>query len=98
MYRIIDHRGSGKTSRLMLLAKEHNGTVVCSNPYAMEQKAHSYGITGVDFVSYYDFLNNCKDVNLGNYYIDELEIFMQFIASQYAKNGNFNGYTLTEED
>lgn len=82
----------------MLLAKEHNGTVVCSNPYAMEQKAHAYGITGINFISYYDFIHNGQEVKLGNYYIDELEIFMQFIASQCTKNGNFNGYTLTKED
>ena len=35
MYRIIDTRASGKTSRLMLLAKENNGVFVCANPYAM---------------------------------------------------------------
>ena len=33
MYRIIDSRGSGKTSRLLLLAKETGATVVCINPY-----------------------------------------------------------------
>lgn len=35
MYRIIDGRASGKTSRLLLLAKENNGIVVCANPSAM---------------------------------------------------------------
>ena len=39
MIRIIDERGSGKTSRLMLLAKENNATFVCSNPSAMKVKA-----------------------------------------------------------
>ena len=39
MYRIIDKRSSGKTSRLMLLAKENNGIIVCRNPKAMEEKA-----------------------------------------------------------
>ena len=29
MYRIIDARGSGKTSRLMLLAKETNSALAC---------------------------------------------------------------------
>ena len=32
MYKIIDKRGTGKTLRLMLLAKENNGIVVCSSP------------------------------------------------------------------
>ena len=39
MYRIIDKRGSGKTSRLMLLAKETGATIVCSNPDAFKYKA-----------------------------------------------------------
>ena len=53
MYRIIDGRGSGKTSRLMLIAKENNATFVCSNPRAMEAKAHAYGIVGINFLDYY---------------------------------------------
>mgnify|MGYP003464479803 CR=1 FL=1 len=44
MYRIIDERGSGKTSRLMLLAKETGGVIVCSNPKGMAEKARAYGI------------------------------------------------------
>ena len=39
MYRIIDKRGTGKTSRLMLLAKEENAIIACSNPDAMRIKA-----------------------------------------------------------
>jgi hypothetical protein len=39
MYRIIEGRGTGKTSRLMLLAKKNNATFVCENPRAMEYKA-----------------------------------------------------------
>jgi hypothetical protein len=35
MYSIIDSRGSGKTSRLMLLAKETGSKIACSNPIAM---------------------------------------------------------------
>ena len=55
MYRIIDKRCSGKTSRLLLLAKENNGIVVCRNPERMREKAYGYGLTGIDFVSYEDF-------------------------------------------
>ena len=46
MYRIIDGRGTGKTSRLMLLAKENNGVIVCANPQKMREKAEVYG-TGI---------------------------------------------------
>ena len=50
MYRIIDSRSSGKTSRLMLLAKETNSAIACYNPPAMRQKAYAYGITGIEFI------------------------------------------------
>jgi len=39
LYQIIDKRGSGKTGRLMLLAQERDGYLVCSNPEAMMVKA-----------------------------------------------------------
>ena len=45
MYQIIDKRGSGKTSRLMLLAQENNGIFVCANPYGMREKAKNYDLT-----------------------------------------------------
>ena len=44
MIRVIDGRGSGKTSKLMEIAKENNAMFVCSNPQAMEVKARAYGI------------------------------------------------------
>ena len=65
MYRIIDSRGSGKTSRLMLLAKETGAIIACSNPSAMRQKAYAYGITGIEFISYKDlFTDNYDDEKL----------------------------------
>lgn len=99
MVRIIDGRGTGKTGRLMLLAKENDAIFVCSNPKAMEQKAHAYGITGITFMSYTDFISvaharhwHCKFV------IDELEQFA-LIAGRVIGSGNeCIGYTLSEED
>ena len=71
MYRIIDGRGSGKTSRLMLLAKETGSTIACANPYAMREKAYAYGIVGIDFISYHDLINGeCENPNV---MIDEIE-------------------------
>ena len=76
MIRIIDERGSGKTSRLMLLAKENNATFVCSNPSAMKVKAQAYGLTDINFISYHDFVTSYEE---GNFVIDELELFIQAI-------------------
>ncbi len=96
MYRIIDGRSSGKTGRLMLLAKENEGTIVCSNPRAMAQKARSYGITGIDFISYSEFLTN-PGTSIGNYYIDELEGFIQYTQRNAGIAGDFKGYTISQE-
>jgi hypothetical protein len=90
MIRIIDSRASGKTSRLMLLAKENNGILVCNNPYAMQSKAHAYGLTGIDFVSYNAFIAGDYDTNKP-VFIDEIEIFVK-------QFGKVAGYTLSNED
>lgn len=90
MHRIIDSRSSGKTSRLMLLAKETNSAIACYNPPAMRQKAYAYGITGIEFIPYSDLFNGYYD---GNVLIDELEHFVtEFIDAKIT------GYSLTNED
>lgn len=92
MYRIIDDRGTGKTSRLMLLAKEHDGIIVCRNPQAMAEKAKAYGIIGISFVSYYEFITERTIYERVPYYIDELEDFVKYFSSE------LKGYTLSKED
>ena len=90
MYRIIDSRGSGKTSRLMLLAKETGAAIACMNPSAMRQKAYAYGITGINFISYSDLF---QSKHTGDVMIDEIEIFVK----NYIDN-KVIGYSLTNED
>ena len=90
MYRIIDGRGSGKTSRLMLLAKETNSVIACMNPHAMRAKAYAYGITGIEFISYSDLFNGKYE---GDVMIDEMETFVQ----QYI-DCKLTGYSLSNED
>lgn len=92
MYRIIDDRGSGKTGRLMLLAKETGSKIVCNNPGAMRQKAYAYGITGIDFIPYSDLFNGAIDPN-DKIMIDELEVFVK----EYV-DGQLTGYTLSKDD
>lgn len=93
MYRIIDDRGTGKTSRLMLLAKENNAIFVCNNPDAMEYKAKAYGIEGIKFMSYNDF-TRCFDPEITAYVVDELEYFVKAIIS----GPKMIGYTLSKND
>lgn len=88
MYRIIDTRGSGKTSRLMLLAKENNGVFVCENPHAMEAKAKAYGLTGFDIISYYDYFNHNYEYGKACF-IDELDRYVKYLGN------NVSGYSLS---
>lgn len=93
MYKVIDSRGSGKTSRLLLLAKENNGIIVCYDPNKMREKAYAYGITGIDFITYEDYIyGNNSEFDGKPVFIDELELFL--------KNFDFDikGFTLTEGD
>ena len=91
MYRIIDGRGTGKTSRLLLLAKENNGIVVCKNPETMREKAYRYGITGIDFIPYHLYLPNERN-DERPVFIDELELYLK------SWNKNVKGYTISNED
>lgn len=89
MLKIIDKVCTGKTKKLMQAAEANNYTIVCYNPQGMKQKAYNYGITGVDFISYHDFIYNGCD---RPYYIDDLDRFVETIYEGFA------GYTLTVED
>lgn len=92
MYRIIDKRGSGKTSRLMLLAKETDATIVCSNPEAFAYKAKAYGLEGIEFITYEDYFNYILEDKSNKYLIDELDGLLQCF------DNNIIGYCLTPED
>lgn len=92
MERIISGRGTGKTRQLMELAKAENAIFICYNPYAMEQKANNYGITGLIFISYAQFLSQPKRVG-DKFVIDELESFVSCISPL----NTFIGYTQSEE-
>ena len=90
MIKIIDKRGTGKTSRLFKLAQENDGVIVCKHPDKMRVKAYSYGITGIDFVSYDQYFNSPRFYK--NVYIDELTEFLKSYDLDIA------GYSESEED
>ena len=97
MYRIIDDRGTGKTSRLMLLAKENNAVFVCANPNSMEYKAKAYGISGITFVSYGDFI--LQDEVIGAVGSSGSSTGPHcHIEMYYLGNGDLYDYVAEEED
>lgn len=96
MYRIADTRGTGKTSRLLLLAKENNGVVVCMHPKTMKEEAYQYGLTGIDYVSYNEYIDfldghGNKICSGRKIFIDELELFLTRFSP------NIVGYTVSLE-
>ena len=94
MYRIIDTRSSGKTSRLMLIAKENDALFICANPYAMEQKALAYGIVGLNFIDYENAVSYYEENKKLNAVVDDIEGFAKIFLAHY----NLIGYTLSNED
>lgn len=54
MFIISGGKGTGKTKALLEMAKSANGVVVCADPEAMRDRAHRYGIVGLDIVGYGD--------------------------------------------
>lgn len=98
MIKIIDTRGSGKTSRLLLLAKENNGIIVCGNPYALKEKARNYGIDGIDFMSYGDFLWGRELIDSNKeIYIDEIDGLLSNLTNAKGLQ-EIAGYTITKEE
>lgn len=92
MYRIIDKRCSGKTLRLMLLAKEEGATIACQAPSIMREKAYSLGITGIDFIDYRKLIE-CPN-KYEKVLIDELELFVKY----HVLRNNLIGYSMSAED
>ncbi len=91
MYQIIGPRGSGKTNKLMQLAKDNDGILVCANPDAMRVKSYDYGLIGFDIISYTDYVKHRYD-NHKPIFIDEIDTFVKSLGL------NLNGYTLTIGD
>lgn len=49
---IIGENSSGKTRKMLEEAKKSNAVVICKHPLHMQNKANSYGIYGLRFMSY----------------------------------------------
>jgi hypothetical protein len=106
MYKIIEGRGTGKTKRLMEEAYNHKGIFVCQNAMHMREKANAYGFTGLQIMSFKDFVEETKEHEFEytsirakgfhddcgrKVYIDELEDFVNYLCFN-----KFKGYTISE--
>ena len=92
MIKIIDKRATGKTSRLILLAKETNAIIVCCNPKYIELLANKYGIKDLEIISYHQYLSNNYDYSNRKILIDEIEGLLLSLP------GSCIGYSISIED
>lgn len=78
MIRIIGTRGIGKTRKLLQEAQEKNATVVCSNVKRYAEKAHAYGIVGLNFVTYEEYLSSFDNDDV-LYMVDDVEELLRYL-------------------
>ena len=72
---IIGKNNSGKTRKMLEEARRTGAVVVCKHPLHMQNKANSYGIYGLKFISYEEMSTSI--IEEGNIVIDELNEFFK---------------------
>ena len=88
---IIGENSSGKTRKMLEEAKKSGATVICKHPLHMQSKANSYGIYGLNFISYEEFLRS--EYHGKKIAIDEIGDFM---TSCFGVE--LNSFTMTVDD
>lgn len=74
-------RGTGKTMNLLRLAAENKATVVCEDPEAMIKRCYQYGLTGLKFITYKQFIDGEYQ---GRVVIDEVEMLLRVMSQGRA--------------
>ncbi len=78
MFIVSGDHGTGKTRALVEKAKAEDGIIVCKDPIAMRERAHSYGITGLNIISYEELYEyKVYSENKKPIYIDDINAFIR---------------------
>lgn len=85
---IIGENSSGKTRKMLEEAKNSGATIVCKHPLHMQNKANSYGIYGLKFISYEEM--NADIICGEKIAIDELSEFFE-----YCFGAKLDAFTMT---
>ena len=85
---IIGENSSGKTRRMLEAARDSGATVVCKHPLHMQSKANSYGLYGIEFMSYDEF-------NDGSAYADKIAIDEIGDFIKYIFGAELDAFTIT---
>lgn len=93
MNRIIDKRGTGKTTRLLALAKQTGAVIVCNKPEYIQGLAKIYDmdISDIDIISYHQYNSRYYNYNNRKILIDEIDGFLQTLS------GECIGYSISIE-
>ena len=92
MDKIIGGKGTGKTRRLLEIAKDNNGIVVCENVEEMTKRAHRLGIPGIYFIDYKDYICGLVKNSEKPVYIANINKFLKVFKNNIA------GYSLSLEE
>lgn len=90
MKKIIGEEGTGKTRSLMELASAEEGVLVCANPVHAREKAYTWGLLNIEFISYNDFIFNFKNITK--------PVFIDEIDTLCFKYCNVKAFTLSVEE
>ena len=63
MFTIIDVRGSGKTKKLLEVAREKHAIILTQDKRAFRVKAKSYGYENIKIIDYEDLENDDYDID-----------------------------------
>ena len=88
---IIGGNCTGKTRKMLENAKNCGATVVCKFPIHMQDKGNNYGIYGLKYISYEEFMMGSFDNEI--IAIDEIGDFM---ASCFG--AKLDSFTMTVND
>ena len=93
MFVISGDRGTGKTRALLERTAAEGATIACANPTAMRDRAHAYGIVGLNIISYEDvaIFKVAYPDKVDSLYIHDMNKFLE------ASFPWVSGYTLSFE-
>jgi hypothetical protein len=91
MFIISGGKGTGKTRALIEKVKAENGVLVCNSPEAMRDRAYSYGITGLDLISYSDFYNGNAEEYGKPVFIHDINSLIKYYSHE------IKGYSICNE-
>ena len=78
MFIISGGKGIGKTRTLLERASAENAIIICEDPIVMRERAHKYGIVGLELVSYEEAWN-LKESQLNRpMYIHDINKFIKY--------------------